>query len=41
MKSKIADLVFIIAFLLMLFLPFVFSDKKGGAIETDENRCEL
>ncbi|HUM82353.1 MAG TPA: hypothetical protein PLN48_01060 [Lachnospiraceae bacterium] len=38
MKSKIADLVFIIAFLLMLFLPFVFSDKKGGAIETDENR---
>ena len=38
MKNKIIDILFGLAFFMMLLLPFVCSDKEGGKVETDENR---
>ena len=38
MKNRVIDVFVIICFLLMLALPLYFADKKGGALQSDENR---
>ena len=38
MKNRVIDVFIIICFILMLALPLYFADKKGGALQSDENR---
>ena len=38
MKNKIIDILFGLAFFVMILLPLVFSDKEGGKVASDENR---
>ena len=38
MKNRVIDVFFIICFVLMLAMPLYFADKKGGALQSDENR---
>ena len=38
MKNRVIDIFVFICFILMLALPLYFADKKGGALQSDENR---
>ena len=38
MKNRVIDVFVILCFILMLALPLYFADKKGGALQSDENR---